>query len=508
MKMRLFLIMIFLMPLIVLSQAYRPAETITLTAGGGTQNVSSSNYNENIFITGSATLVANWTIQPSGAFLYGHTVKFVYDADITLGGNSITIFGQTVSDYMADKDFTIKCFYDGASWSTVFMDMSENYVSTKNDSIFIGEDTVYQLAGSTFWQRNTNTVSPALVTDSVAIGATTSNHEFDLIGNMYMPFTTNAVQKGIIYKGANRFFHNYSTAGVGHNIFIGELSGNLTTTGASNIGIGYNTLNSNGAGQNNTAVGYLTLQSNTAGQNNTSIGSLCLISSTVGMANTGVGMTSLTANTTGSQNTGIGYEALRSVTTGSDNTAVGYQAGELVTGDRNVLVGYDAGNTIVGADNCIMIGYNAQPQKDASTNAQLNIGGKLFTDANLNVTVNSGTDTVHILDQVTTPHLHVDSIFHVSKYDTIASVAGTIAIGPYNNIVITGNNDIDSITTVSKIPEGALIYIEWVEPAGATVISNGKNLKLAGDFAPTNPYSTMILQRRGDFFIEFSRSAN
>ena len=66
---------------------------------------------------------------------------------------------------------------------------------------------------------------------------------------------------GVIYKGANRFIHNYGI----QNTFVGINSGNFTMTGAGNATLGYNSLTNNTTGYYNTAIGDLSLFSNTTG---------------------------------------------------------------------------------------------------------------------------------------------------------------------------------------------------------------------------------------------------
>jgi hypothetical protein len=75
------------------------------------------------------------------------------------------------------------------------------------------------------------------------------------------------------------------------------------------------------------------------------------------------------------------------------------------------------------------------------------------------------------------------------------------------NLVISGTADIDSISINSEIPNYGLIYIEFSGTKATTGVIDGKNLKLAGDFGYT-PDDMLVLQRRGNYFFEISRSAN
>jgi len=100
---------------------------ITLTAGGGTENLSVSSISNLYVIKGTATLTSNWTIQPSGTPNAGAEYKFRYEADITLGGNNITVFGTTIPDTLVDKTHEINAYYDGSDWEVNFLvDVDEN----------------------------------------------------------------------------------------------------------------------------------------------------------------------------------------------------------------------------------------------------------------------------------------------------------------------------------------------------------------------------------------------
>lgn len=93
---------------------------------------------------------------------------------------------------------------------------------------------------------------------------------------------TTSQSEGIIFKGADRFIHNYGTG----NTFIGINSGNLTMTGIYNTATGYQSLFSNTTGGLNTASGFQALFYNTTGSENTASGHQSLLSNTTGSYNT------------------------------------------------------------------------------------------------------------------------------------------------------------------------------------------------------------------------------
>ncbi len=135
-----------------------------------------------------------------------------------------------------------------------------------------------------------------------------------------MPYTTGATV-GVIYKGADRFMHNYGT----ENTFLGVISGNFTMTGGSNTAIGSGSMFFNSTGFSNTAIGRNSLNLNSTGSYNTASGSFTLYNNQAGWNNTAVGMNSLYYNNA-SSNTAVGSNSLYTNNTGTENTSVGMQS--------------------------------------------------------------------------------------------------------------------------------------------------------------------------------------
>ncbi|NOS84833.1 MAG: hypothetical protein HOP31_06815 [Ignavibacteria bacterium] len=142
--------------------------------------------------------------------------------------------------------------------------------------------------------------------------------QINILKTLRLENTTNSTT-GVIFKGVDRFIHNYGAA----NTFMGINSGNFTMTGSFNTALGRQTLYSNTTGINNTALGSQSLYSNTTGENNTALGSQSLYSNTTGINNTALGSLSLNFNTTGSYNTALGLASLIFNSTGENNTATG-----------------------------------------------------------------------------------------------------------------------------------------------------------------------------------------
>jgi hypothetical protein len=114
---------------------------ITLTAGGGTVNLSLklSDQPFEYRVKGTATLTSDWTIQSNAAdsaFLNaGTTFIYHYEAEITLSGNSITFHGSTLPTQLADKNCTIIATYNGSSWIVKYHPDWEESDNVETDDI-------------------------------------------------------------------------------------------------------------------------------------------------------------------------------------------------------------------------------------------------------------------------------------------------------------------------------------------------------------------------------------
>jgi len=72
-------------------------------------------YTNNI-IVGAVTLTGGLVVSPSGTPTTGQRVVVTWNASVTPSGNTITIFGETVPDELAAKNFVAECVYGGAAW--------------------------------------------------------------------------------------------------------------------------------------------------------------------------------------------------------------------------------------------------------------------------------------------------------------------------------------------------------------------------------------------------------
>jgi Chaperone of endosialidase len=173
-------------------------------------------------------------------------------------------------------------------------------------------------------------------------GTSISNNYIGTIDNQPLAFKITGTTAGYL--------------GLDGNSYWGYKSGNLASTGFSNVAIGNAALTQLGSYSNlvaigdsalyyntangNTAVGSKTLFNNTTGVFNTSMGYNALFSANIGDYNTANGAYALYYNTTGEKNTAFGHLALAFNSTGNNNTAVGESALQSnFTGSNNTAIG-------------------------------------------------------------------------------------------------------------------------------------------------------------------------
>lgn len=213
---------------------------------------------------------------------------------------------------------------------------------------------------------------------TTSLAGLTTNVLFDANGNMNLGNVTAAHASAI------------------RNTFVGNTSGNLTSSTANTIG--------------NTAVGYGTLAAQTSGGYDTIVGELAGNALTSGADNTAVGYGALEASTTDSTNTAVGYAAFFSLLGSgsiSNNVAIGYEAGytgtATTTGKQDTYVGSSSYGSSATVSNESCFGYGCV---GAGTNT-VNLGNSSTTTLYLGGTQIGMTNLLHVLS--TTNDLNIGS---------------------------------------------------------------------------------------------------
>ncbi|GEM_PF-915719 len=156
------------------------------------------------------------------------------------------------------------------------------------------------------------------------------------------------------------------------NVFIGSSAGKGNSYGEDNIYIGYKSgYNENGgqnifignySGYNNTSsqnlfIGEYSGEKNTTGNRNSFLGFFAGQDNITGGNNTYVGQMA-GINNLQSSNTMVGYWSGGQNIDGTSNSFLGYRSGVQSTGSNNVFLGYQAGEGNLGSGS-VMIGYQA-----------------------------------------------------------------------------------------------------------------------------------------------------
>lgn len=307
----------------------------------------------------------------------------------------------TANDQVRLGDNNIQSFYcmgayNGTSSSAPNMVVNSNgQIMRSTETIPVGTGATGQVA---YWSGSgTLTGNSSLFWDNtnarLGLGTTSPAQQLDMTGAFRLPVTSSPTT-GVIYKGTDRFIHDYrQPGGLGCNTFIGVNAGNFTMSGtggsaSNNTATGNQSLTALTTGSENTANGFQALIANTSGGSNTAVGSKALYSNTSGISNVVIGKDAAYYTQTGGYNTIVGNQAGNGVSGNSysNNTLIGYLAGNgLTTGGQNIFLGYGAGLLVTSGSNNIVIGYNASVPS-ATGNQQMVIGSQdlLYGDLQYN----------------------------------------------------------------------------------------------------------------------------
>lgn len=259
----------------------------------------------------------------------------------------------------------------------------------KNLTTFI---LLFFIASAIYSQNITNTLGAGGVyyikdasTNFYTLTQTTGT--VNILKGLRLEATGNSSTTGVIFKGTDRFIHNFAAAGAfGFNTFMGINSSNFTlgVDASYNTSFGHSSLTSLTDGQSNSAFGYGSLYTNSAGLQNSGFGDRSLYSNTTGNYNSAFGYYSLYLNSDGNDNSAFGNSSLQANISGFQNSAFGSSSLQNTTGSSNTAIGNSSGNNITSGSNNICIGYNTSVPTGTSSN-QVRIGNTSVTYAGIQV---------------------------------------------------------------------------------------------------------------------------
>jgi hypothetical protein len=315
----------------------------------------------------------------------------------------------------------------------------------------------------------------------LGLGLTNPAQQLEMTGNLRMVAST--ATDGNVYKGTDRFIHNFGT----RNMYFGIGSGNFTLTGTDNTVFGMYSLSQLTSGNSNNAQGYASLYSLTTGSTNIAQGSFSLYSLTVGNSNVALGSGALRNITTQSENVAAGHLSLYDLTTGSMNFAAGFASGYLITqtggsifiggntgrqasptaiGNYNTIIGNESGRALGSGSGNILLGYDLELALPNTSN-QLNIGNAIYATGLATGSTPSATGAVGI--GTSTPAKQ----FHTTGTVRLAGLASSTEI---TAVMIDGNKDLSTRALNS------VAFTGEADPAFTTWGYNFNNLTNVPDF--------------------------
>jgi len=290
---------------------------VSLTTGSGNLSLGQASAvnlltgNSNTFLGDSSGL--NYVSGETGNILIG------FDSRGVLGDSFVTRIGNFGN---GGSQAQVACFIDGITGVTV---SNTNMVTIDTTTGQMGSQAVPS-GGSVTVNGDSGSITGSTIT---IFANRASSNAGSTVG-----FDNTGTTSTLNVSDANE------------NTIIGNIAGNASITGTSNVGLGFASLHNLTSGSQNIAVGQQSLGSLQTGSSNTVVGHSAMINCVSGSDNCAFGLDTLASND-GSDNTAFGAGNLFTLTTGSGNVAIGFAIGSGYTGaeSNNILIG----NQVAGA---------------------------------------------------------------------------------------------------------------------------------------------------------------
>ena len=149
---------------------------LLLSTGGTFDNaIGPFYYDLNIYTTSNITLTSSFSVTPS-INIDGASFKVLWNADVTLGGFTVTICGQTINQDQVNQSGTFECYYDGSAWIVQYFadgsDQPQNAQGVTSVNVPTGGTLTLTAGVSTQYQRLVG--SPTTLLSNYQVTAGTS----------------------------------------------------------------------------------------------------------------------------------------------------------------------------------------------------------------------------------------------------------------------------------------------------------------------------------------------
>lgn len=157
------------------------ANIITITNAGGTDTIAVTDLITSIkLISTTITLSSSYTLTYSGTPVLGTYFEIHYTCDISLGGNTVTIFGKTLSQEEANSNLFIIANWNGSSFDVAVLkdNGNSNYNSTNTVTLTTSGANIVLVPGidPRILILDGSILSPATLNAGIDVSATGINN--------------------------------------------------------------------------------------------------------------------------------------------------------------------------------------------------------------------------------------------------------------------------------------------------------------------------------------------
>jgi hypothetical protein len=283
---------------------------------------------------------AGWTFNGTQAVATAATGDLTYTPALTITSGNAYEITYTLSGYSAG---TLTARIGNATYALPTHNATANVVLLLPTSASGG----FRFTTTTFTGNLDNVSVVQIANPASILFAGQNDNDGTIYSSLQMPNSTTIAFGG----NAGRYTTGNS------NIFFGNNSGRLNTSGFYNNFFGASAGENNTTGFYNNFFGFESGRFNTSGFSNNFFGLFSGQNNTIGTSNNFFGQNAGRFNTTGLNNNFFGNDAGNFNITGNQNNFFGTSAGQYnTTGSENIFIGLRAGRANISGNNNIAIG--------------------------------------------------------------------------------------------------------------------------------------------------------